>query len=144
MTTSVQHILMVDDDEDDQFLFRKALKEVNTSVNCETAGNGSEALKKLQIPPPPDIIFLDLNMPVMNGFECLVVLKKEKKYKNIPVVIFTTANDMATIEQSRALGANAFFHKPIDFAHLLTKLHKLLNFIPGTNNQSVSTADFII
>jgi CheY-like chemotaxis protein len=134
---------MVDDDEDDQMLFKEALKQVSGSVRCDTAINGADALEKLKLIPPPDMIFLDLNMPVMNGFECLMALKKEQFYQDIPVIIYTTANDTATIEKSRKLGASAFFHKPIDFDLLLSKLRQVVSLIPPSA-MSFSMPDFII
>lgn len=140
----MQYILMIDDDEDDQMLFQQALSDINKSVTFYTAINGQDALKKLETPPPPDIIFLDLNMPIMNGFECLSALKKEKRYQHIPVVIFTTANDAGTIEQSRKLGASAFFHKPVDFSHLREKLSKVINGITGKNSDVFSRAGFVL
>ena len=135
---------MIDDDEDDQMLFQQALNEINKSVTFYTAINGHDALKKLETPPPPDIIFLDLNMPIMNGFECLSALKKQKRYEHIPVVIFTTANDAGTIEQTRKLGASAFFHKPVDFGHLREKLSKVINGIAGKSSDVFSTAGFVL
>ncbi|WP_301922697.1 response regulator [Ferruginibacter sp.] len=145
MTKTIEYILMVDDDEDDQMLFKEALKQVNGLVKCEVAFNGAEALEKLKINPVPDIIFLDLNMPVMNGFECLRAIKKDQFLKDIPVIIFTTANDNVTIERSRKLGATAFFHKPIDFNNLLNKLQQLLtDSTSAATKQSSSMPDFLI
>jgi CheY-like chemotaxis protein len=144
MTQHAQYILMVDDDEDDQMLFKEALKQVDNSVRCDTAVNGADALQKLKSEPPPYMIFLDLNMPIMNGFECLKALKKEQFYQDIPVIIFTTANDTATIEKSRKLGATAFFHKPIDFDLLLAKLRQIVGGTPGSSRVPFSMTDFII
>lgn len=143
MIQNTTYILMIDDDEDDQLLFKEALKQVNENVACNTALNGEEALKTLQSSALPDVIFLDLNMPIMNGFECLKALKKEKFYKQIPVIIFTTANDLATIEKCRKLGASGFFHKPIDFNLLLLKLQQLLNSNTPTP-QTFSIPGFLI
>src|SRR6185369_504496 len=86
-------VLLVDDDDDDQVMFLDALGEISNDVECITMNNGVEAIKSLKILRPlPSIIFLDLNMPLMNGFECLKHLKKDEQYKKIPVVIFTTSN----------------------------------------------------
>ncbi|MDB5276329.1 MAG: rcp1 3 [Ferruginibacter sp.] len=144
MTHNARYILMVDDDEDDQMLFREALKQVDNSVRCDTAINGADALQKLQSIPSPDMIFLDLNMPIMNGFECLQALKKEQFYRDIPVIIFTTANDTATIEKSRKLGAAAFFHKPIDFDLFRAKLRQIVVGLPPSPKHPFSMRDFII
>jgi CheY-like chemotaxis protein len=144
MTHNAPYILMVDDDEDDQLLFKEALKQVNNGLRCDTATNGADALQKLKFVRAPDMIFLDLNMPIMNGFECLKALKKEQFYRHIPVIIFTTANDTATIEKSRQLGATAFFHKPIDFDLLLAKLRQIVGGTPGSSRVPFSMPDFIV
>ena len=115
-------ILLIDDDIDDQLYFKDAIAELNEMLLCEVANNGREAIEQLKNPPPPDLIFLDLNMPVMNGYECLEFLKNETRYKNIPVVIFTTSKNINDIEKSRKMGAKLFFTKPTNFNVLCNKL----------------------
>ena len=119
-------ILLVDDDTDDQLYFIDALKEVDAGAVCKVANNGDEALQKIEIPPPPDLIFMDLNMPIMNGYECLTVLKKESRFKNIPVVIFTTSRNIQDVEKSKELGASLFFTKPTNFQVFCNKLDKII------------------
>ena len=142
MLRLIHNILMVDDDEDDQFLFQEALQQINEVCCCEIVSNGSEAIKKLGIPPPPDIIFLDLNMPIMNGFECLRNLRAQENYKDIPVVVYSTTNDKQSIELLKSLGATAFFQKPTDFSHLQFKLKKLLGDV--SNGNALPVDDFVI
>ena len=120
-------ILLVDDDADDQLYFRDAISELNKPLECEIANHGREAIEQMNVPPPPDLIFLDLNMPVMNGYECLAYLKKEDRYKDIPVIIFTTSQNANDIERSRKMGAELFFTKPSNFDILCTKLDKILD-----------------
>jgi len=122
-----KRILLVDDDADDQLFFRDAINEVHELLDCEIANNGLEAINQIATPPPPDLIFLDLNMPVMNGYQCLEILKKEDRYKHIPVIIFTTSNNMHDINRAREMGANLFFTKPTNFTTLCTKLDKILD-----------------
>ena len=119
-------ILLVDDDADDQIYFKDALEEVKGLVICEVANNGNEALRQIEIPPPPDLIFLDLNMPIMNGYECLEVLKNESRFKHIPVVIFTTSKNTKDIERSKKMGASLYFTKPSDFKTLCSKLGQII------------------
>ena len=138
----VQHILMVDDDADDQFLFVEALKQIQQSCTCEIANNGLEALEKLDTLPEPEIIFLDVNMPIMNGFDCLRSLRAHDSYKHIPVIIYTTTKDAESVNLFRNLGANAYFQKPINFSQLQFKLKKLLGM--HTPNQKYWDADFVI
>ncbi|HMH20856.1 MAG TPA: response regulator [Puia sp.] len=123
----VKKILLVDDDADDQLYFRDALNEISPDSHCEIASNGKEALEQIGIPPPPDLIFLDLNMPVMNGYECLVALKQQQRYKDIPVVIFTTSKNALDVQRSKELGADLFLTKPADFGILCDKLLKILD-----------------
>jgi CheY-like chemotaxis protein len=122
----MQRILLVDDDQDDQLYFRDAMNEIRPSVRFDVANNGVEALLQVGVPPPPDLIFMDLNMPVMDGYECLVELKKKPGYKDIPVVIFTTSKNVRDIERAQKLGASLFFTKPTDFEMLCSKLSDIL------------------
>ncbi|MCW3091425.1 MAG: response regulator [Ferruginibacter sp.] len=68
---TAKRILLVDDDPDDQYLFSDAVNQIHPKIYCEIANNGAEALTILDKTPPFDLIFMDLNMPKMNGFECL-------------------------------------------------------------------------
>jgi len=120
-------ILLVDDDVDDQLFFVDAIKELEPAIDCDVANNGLEALDHLEkIPPPPNLIFLDLNMPLMNGFECLSELKKTKAYQEIPVIIFTTSNQPKDVERTIAMGAKMYLTKPPDFNALKDKLQDIL------------------
>jgi|SRR5450432_2262183 len=121
-----KRILLVDDDADDQLYFKDAINEISPDLQFEVARNGQEALATIGIPPPPDLIFLDLNMPIMNGYECLTALKKTAPYNQIPVVIFTTSKNEQDIQRSKKLGASLFFTKPSNFKLLCNKLDKIL------------------
>lgn len=136
-------VLMVDDDADDQLLFVNALQEIDTTMHCEIANNGIEALEKLKT-FVPDVVFLDLNMPMMNGMECLAAMKKNKHLANIPVIIFTTTNDKVSIASTREMGATAFFHKPIEFNRLRQKLLDLFLYNAGDNSHPFTAVSFII
>jgi CheY-like chemotaxis protein len=121
-----KRVMLIDDDPDDQLFFRDAIQIVQPELHCELTSNCQEALRKLESPPPPEYIFLDLNMPVMNGFECLVYLKNQENYKDIPVVIFTTSKNLNDIAKTQQLGARWFMTKPDDFKVLCKKLSKIL------------------
>ena len=123
----LKNILLVEDDIDDQLLFRDAVSEVNDIFSCSIANNGREALEYLQTPPPPDVIFLDLNMPIMNGMECLSALRSSDRYKHIPVIIFSTSNNQKDIERTKTMGATLFLHKPSSFKILCEKLRFLFD-----------------
>jgi CheY-like chemotaxis protein len=129
-----KRILLVDDDIDDQVYFMDAISEINPSIECKIANNGLEAMQELQILPAFDFIFLDLNMPIMNGFECLSSLKAEEQFRKIPVVIFTTSKNSLDIERTKELGADLFFTKPTNFNTLCNKLKQI--FEPGSTATS--------
>lgn len=120
-------LFLVDDDEDDQLLFGDAVNEIDQSIKYYIAQNGIEALRKLRSNEiSPDMIFLDLNMPLMNGFEFLVEFRKISHTRNIPVVIFTTSNSPEHAMRTHALGASAFLTKPAGFHILRSKLATIL------------------
>ena len=106
--------LLVDDDEDDLEIFEIALNDTGESYQCITAANGVDALQKLEKEEAftPDFIFLDLNMPVMNGVECLREIKKNVRLRDIPVIIYSTSSYIKDIEEMKRLGAAHFFTKP--------------------------------
>ncbi len=127
MTTNVPTILLVDDDIDDQEMFMSALEFIDESIICYTAPNGYEAIMQLNSAEfLPDLIFLDLNMPVMNGVQFLREIKATHKAKDVPVVIYSTASDMQTIQEAKQLGAFEFITKPEKFSELVGLLHGLL------------------
>lgn len=122
-----KNILLVDDDEDDQYIFLEILAETKLAVKCSTSKNGLEAIEFLyKSKIPPSIIFLDLNMPLMNGFEFLANLKSVDCFKEIPVVIFTTSDSLHDQNRAIELGANLFITKTCDFKELKAIIIKIL------------------
>jgi CheY-like chemotaxis protein len=122
-----QNILLIDDDIDDQEIFLAALKSVSTEVGFNSYQNAAEALTKLATKEvTPDIIFLDLNMPVMNGGEFLFAIKKHDSLKDIPVVVLSTSSHPETIRQTMALGAQQFITKPDRFSDLVQILNSFI------------------
>ena len=128
-------ILLVEDDKDDQFFFIRALGGIENATLFAVANNGKEALSKLENAARlPDLIFTDINMPVMNGIECLTAIIKNPKICNIPVVILTSAVEQ--MERAQQLGAKAFIKKPSDPLSLRTELARMINmdFVVVSNN----------
>jgi CheY-like chemotaxis protein len=121
-------LLLAEDDEDDQFLFQEALSSIHSGIVCIMANNGKEALRLLQqdILALPDFIFLDLNMPVMDGLACLESLKKDPVLKDIPVVIYSTTISEFLLTETRKLGVHTTFKKPDNVDLLSDFLRQLL------------------
>jgi CheY-like chemotaxis protein len=125
---SARNILIIDDDEDDRSFFVDAIKEVNASSVCEQAHGGVEALEQLYAADVlPDLIFLDLNMPRLSGREFLMKIKQEPKFKNIPVVIYSTSKRKEDSDEAFRLGAVYFLTKPILFKEICDEITVLLN-----------------
>jgi len=121
-----KRIMLIDDDPDDQLFFRDAALSVRPDLQCELASSCGEAFKQLE-QVTPDLIFVDLNMPVMNGFECLAYLKKKSELRDIPVIIFTTSKSLNDINRTKQLGASWFMTKPDDFNELCKKLKGIIH-----------------
>jgi CheY-like chemotaxis protein len=105
---------LIDDDIDDREIFEMALKEIDDSHICITANNGIEAIEKLRndVEFIPDFIFLDLNMPRMNGRQCLEEIKKIPHVRNVPVIIYSTSSEQRDMEETQKMGAAHFLTKP--------------------------------
>lgn len=123
-------ILYADDDHDDRELMSEALHKVDPSISCLTANDGQNALDILNKSSDlPDYIFLDVNMPVMDGKKCLVELKKDQRLRDIPVVIYSTTTDNTEIKQLYNLGASSFIHKPNNFSDLCSALNMFVRLV---------------
>jgi CheY-like chemotaxis protein len=121
-------ILLVDDDIDDQELFGEAMSIVDNSATCHFASDGEEGLRMLANNDLVcDLIFLDLNMPKMNGKQFLAEIKQHHIYSKIPVVIFTTSLREKDGIETAELGAAHFLTKPSSFGELCKQLEKVLN-----------------
>ena len=95
-------------------LFTDAISEIDNSIRIITAANGVEALEKLKagISPPPDYIFIDLNMPLMNGVQCLQEIKKLPEVSAIPVIIYSTSINPVDQKKCMQSGAYSCIAKP--------------------------------
>jgi len=121
--------LLIDDDMDDQEIFALALDQLDNTFRCMTASNGLEALIYLKdkATTPPDYIFLDLNMPRMNGLECLKEIKKLRHLSPIPVTIYSTSSSKTDIAEARKYGAAAFITKPFSLIELTDTLRNFFH-----------------
>ena len=118
---------LVDDDIDDQEIFSLALQELGPSIRCVVANDGIQALKKLNDDHSfiPDYIFMDVNMPRMNGIQCLAEIKKTPHIRHVPVYIYSTSADPEMMTKSKLLGAADFIVKPPSITLLSQTLAQL-------------------
>jgi len=122
-------LLIIDDDPDDRDFFCDALKEVDSDAVCYTCKNGIEAIDLLtsESSPVPDFIFLDLNMPVISGKQCLAALKKIKKLDQSHVIIYTTSKLTDDFSETINMGAMHFLTKPTRYSDLCQVLANVLS-----------------
>ena len=120
---------MIDDDVDDQELFQMALGEVGKDISLAIANSGVEALNKLSKDPlyVPEFIFLDVNMPKMNGLQCLSKLKELPHLSKVKVIMYSTSSDPRIINESKKLGATHYEVKPPSLSALIEKLSKIFS-----------------
>lgn len=119
-------VLHVDDDPDDSALFCEAVKEAAPSFTCLVADSAASAFEILSDRESiPDYIFLDINMPKINGLECLKLIKNNQSLNHIKVIMYSTASDPVQMKEFRKLGAG-FLPKPDRYETLVKNLTEIL------------------
>jgi CheY-like chemotaxis protein len=127
LTTMALTILYADDDSDDRMLVQEAFSEIEQSVSCITVCDGRQLLQLLnKVQNLPDVVFLDINMPGMDGRECLIELKRDRRFRNIPVVIYSTTSSQTEIKDYLRLGAMSFIQKPDSYPKLCACLARIV------------------
>jgi CheY-like chemotaxis protein len=132
------HLILADDDTDDCMFFKEALDELEVPVNLTVVGDGVELMELLSQPGSgyPHAIYLDLNMPRKNGFECLLELKKDERLKLLPIFIYSTSINSDMVERVYKSGASHYIRKPAEFQALKDVLLKSIRLIPGLISSS--------
>lgn len=119
---------LIDNDTEDQEIFAMALQAVDEFISCIVADNGVLAIQKLQANPAyiPSLIFIDLNMPLMDGKKCLQEIKKMERLSQVPVYLYSTSADPHSIAEVKAMGAKDFIMKPAGYQQLIDLLSNIL------------------
>lgn len=125
----MKNVLMIDDDPDDALFFSQALSELGLSTDFRYVGNGMDTLPALLKKDgySPDVIFMDINMPMTNGWECLRELKALAEYRSVPIVMYSTSDIEREGAAAADVGAAAFMTKPTTFDELKTRLSRLMH-----------------
>jgi len=122
-------IYLADDDKEDRMLFKDALDEIE-NVTIKDFDNGVTLMDNLlKVDKLPHVIYLDLNMPLMNGEECLNDIRNEPKLSDIPIIIYSTYADVSITNELQKKGANLYLVKPNSFEKLKCLLAKSLEYI---------------
>jgi CheY-like chemotaxis protein len=119
-------ILLIEDQEDDAVLIKRALQKAGVTYPVHTVGGGIEAIAYLRGDPPfhvriryplPALVLLDVRMPSMDGYEVLSWIRRNVDFAGLPVVMLTGSNEIEDANRAYQLGATSFFVKPMDFAN---------------------------
>lgn len=128
------HILLVEDNEGDIVLTTEAFEESKILNRFSVVRNGKEALDFLyktgnyQDAPDPDIILLDINLPLMSGIEVLQEIKNDERVKHIPVIMLTTSSSEKDITLSYKHHANCYITKPVEISKFLDAITAIEHF----------------
>jgi CheY-like chemotaxis protein len=120
-------ILLVDDDPEEYELITSALESLKVKgevVQVEDCQDVSDSIKAHK----PDLVFMDINMPSINGIECLKAVRGDRKFENLPVIMYSTSNNVNDIKESYNHRANLYVVKPDSFHKLINSLQKVLAF----------------
>lgn len=146
MTEEPMFILLAEDDEDDRQFFKEAIERVHLNTVLEVVSDGAYLIEYLRKSPEklPHLIFLDLNMPRIDGFECLHEIRDVLKLKDLPIAIYSTSNASRDIEEAFKLGANIYIRKPSDINHLNQIIIKVVSINWHYHNNGLNLNNFVL
>jgi CheY-like chemotaxis protein len=126
--TQIKNVLLAEDDEEDVLLFNTVLSELNRDIFVKVVTDGILLMTFLkQETTLPEMIFLDLNMPHKNGFECLSEIKGNEKWSSIKIVILSTSSQPQQIDKAYKGGADLYLAKPVSYTHFKNMIDKCLS-----------------
>jgi CheY-like chemotaxis protein len=131
------HILLIEDNEGDILLMNEALLKRPSVKKVSVVKNGQDGIdfvnkeKNFQEVETPDLIILDINLPLKNGYEVLKVLKGSEKTRMIPIIVFTTSSTAKDVDKSYEELANLFVSKPSNIEEIEQAVDSLENFWTG-------------
>ena len=124
--TDIKHVILADDDEDDRWLFLQVVSEISSTMKLSFAKDGTELLSFLKT-HSPDLVFIDLNMPLLNGVECIREIRAAQPKSELPIIVYSTSSSEKNIEECYDEGANHYIVKPYSVDKISQALTKVLN-----------------
>jgi Response regulators consisting of a CheY-like receiver domain and a winged-helix DNA-binding domain len=122
----IRHILYVEDDCDDQTILQEVLAELRPNIKVDCTNDGNKLLDLLT-KQQPDLLLLDLVMPIKNGLECLVEIRKKREFERLPIVVYSAATNPRDIQVAYEMGANLFLIKSNSYRGLSASLAAVLD-----------------
>lgn len=139
-------VVLVDDDEDDRLFFKDAIEELDVNTSLLLFSNGQDFIDYVTLSgqPLPHIVFLDLNMPIKNGIQCLTEIRKSNALKDLSIAIYSTSCSDEDIEQTFIQGANIYINKPNDFKKLKDAIGKVLKLNWQYQTSNLNRENFLL
>lgn len=146
MENDALHIMLADDDEDDRMFFKEALQEMKVRTKVTLVNDGVQLMNYLNQPgnKMPNVVFLDLNMPLKNGMECLIEIRKNKRLRDLAIAIYSTSSSEEYIEEAFVKGANIYIQKPDDFGVLKVILEQVINLNWQYHTSGLKKENFLL
>ena len=146
MILKLLNILLADDDTDDCIFFKSALAELLLPTELTAVNDGEQLMDHLtnETTVLPHVLFLDLNMPRKNGFECLLEIKKNEKLNHIPVIIFSTSFEKEVVNELHNNGAHYFIRKPTQFSKIKEIIQESLLLIVQEDITQPTRENFVL
>ena len=140
------NILLADDDIDDCIFFKDILAVLPTPTKLTVVHDGNQLMQLLTRPQYilPHVLFLDLNMPRKNGFECLLAIKANKSLEVLPVIMYSTSSEQEVVNQLYRTGAQYFIRKPANISLFKEIIQQTLNLIGQRKISQTTREDFVI
>lgn len=131
------HIALIDDDEDDRLFFREALKTAKIEANLTEFVNGETFVKELENPnaPVPELVFLDINMPRIDGYQILKAIRQYSHYAKTKIIMFSTSDENVNLDKAMAHNASGFATKPTDYKVLEQTIKDVVAHFAVPHNQ---------
>ena len=130
-------LILADDDIDDRFFFKDSLSKIPIDTSLTTVSNGVELMALLLSSEGdlPDVVFLDLNMPMKSGFECLTEIKAHERFQSLPIIIYSTSMNEPVVNSLFEQGAFHYIRKPGEYSKLKEVIFKGLSSLANTSKK---------
>ena len=146
MPEEALYILLADDDEDDRLFFKDAIEEVKVKTVVTLLNDGLQLMEYLNTPGVklPHVVFLDLNMPIKGGMQCLKEIRSDSKLKDLSIAIYSTSASEEDIEETFVKGANIYIKKPNDFGELKRILAEVISINWQYHTSGLNKENFLL
>lgn len=139
-------IALADDDSDDRMLFEEAIDDIKIATELSLFVDGKQLMDHLLQTEMtlPEIVFLDLNMPIKNGMQCLKEIRRDKRLRDLCVAIYSTSSSERDIEETFVQGANIYINKPNSYGALKKAIEKVLQMNWQYHTSNLNRHNFLL